>query len=67
MESRVSTGLSTGAVGAIVCNVLVAVLIVILFAILYKACKVPSSQERAPVLAVGPDKQKNAHKYLLAP
>ncbi|KAJ8392789.1 hypothetical protein AAFF_G00072730 [Aldrovandia affinis] len=62
MESGASAGLSTAAVVAIVCNLLVAVLILILFVVLYKACKVPSSQERAPVLAAAPDQQKSAHK-----
>ncbi|KAI1905190.1 hypothetical protein AGOR_G00013580 [Albula goreensis] len=67
MESGVSAGLSTAAVVAIVCNLLVAVLIIVLFVVLYKACKVPSNQERAPVLAVGADQQKNSQKYLLTP
>lgn len=58
-------GLSTAAVVAIVCNVLVAVLLLVLFLILYKACKVPSSQERVPVLAPGNAQQKHEQKYLL--
>ncbi|KAI4901478.1 hypothetical protein NFI96_000628 [Prochilodus magdalenae] len=66
MESSNGTvGISTAAVVAIVCNVLVAVLILVLFLILYKACKVPSSQERVPVLAPGNTQQKNEQKYLL--
>lgn len=66
MESRDNgVGLSTAAVVAIVCNVLVAVLLLVLFLILYKACKVPSSQERVPVLAPGNTQQKNEQKYLL--
>lgn len=66
MESRGDgAGLSTAAVVAIVCNVLVAVLLLVLFLILYKACKVPSSQERVPVLAPGNTQQKNEQKYLL--
>lgn len=66
MEPRDSgVGLSTAAVVAIVCNVLVAVLLLVLFLILYKACKVPSSQERVPVLAPGNTQQKNEQKYLL--
>ncbi|KAL7844145.1 hypothetical protein SRHO_G00226840 [Serrasalmus rhombeus] len=60
-----AVGISTAAVVAIVCNVLVAVLILVLFLILYKACKVPSSQERVPVLAPGNTQQKNEQKYLL--
>ncbi|KAG9266296.1 hypothetical protein AMEX_G20825 [Astyanax mexicanus] len=58
-------GISTAAVVAIVCNVLVAVLILVLFLILYKACKVPSSQETVPVLAPCSPQQKNEQKYLL--
>lgn len=67
MDSEVGDGasLSTGAVGAIVCNTLVAVLIIILILVLCKACKVPSSQERAPVLSQ--NQEKNAPKYVLTP
>lgn len=65
MESGMSSGLSTGAIVAIVCNSLVAVLILILLVILYKACQIPSSQERTPVLATGEKEQKNEQKYLL--
>uniref|UniRef100_A0A3P9AMK5 Adropin n=1 Tax=Esox lucius TaxID=8010 RepID=A0A3P9AMK5_ESOLU len=67
MESGESLGLSTAAVVAIACNALVAFLLLVLFLILYKACKVPSSQERAPVLAVptGQTQQIGEHKYLL--
>uniref|UniRef100_A0A4W4E8E2 Adropin n=1 Tax=Electrophorus electricus TaxID=8005 RepID=A0A4W4E8E2_ELEEL len=60
-----SLGLSTAAVVAVVCNVLVALLILVLFLILYKACKVPSSQERVPVLTPGTALEKNEQKYLL--
>uniref|UniRef100_A0A8C7N190 Adropin n=3 Tax=Salmoninae TaxID=504568 RepID=A0A8C7N190_ONCKI len=67
MESEESLGLSTAAVVAITCNALVAILLLVLFLILYKACKVPSSQERVPVLAVptGQTQQSSEHKYLL--
>uniref|UniRef100_A0A3B3SIN6 Adropin n=1 Tax=Paramormyrops kingsleyae TaxID=1676925 RepID=A0A3B3SIN6_9TELE len=60
-------GMAQGTIVAIVCNVLVAVLIVILFVILCKACRVPSSQERVPVLASGQVQQGNQHRYLLTP
>ncbi|KAJ7999771.1 hypothetical protein DPEC_G00197880 [Dallia pectoralis] len=67
MESGKSQGLSTAALVAIACNALVAILLLVLFLILYKACKVPSSQERVPVLAVptGQNQQISEHKYLL--
>lgn len=60
-------GLSTAAMVAIACNALVAFLLFILFLILYKACKVPSSQERLPVLAPtpSPTQQRSEQKYLL--
>lgn len=67
MEASGSVGLSTAAVVAIVCNVLVAVLIFVLFLVLYHACKVPSSQEREPVLTpVQGLHERNEHKYLLS-
>uniref|UniRef100_A0A673JC02 Uncharacterized protein n=1 Tax=Sinocyclocheilus rhinocerous TaxID=307959 RepID=A0A673JC02_9TELE len=47
METELRAGLSAAAIVAIVCNTVVAVLILILFVILYKACKIPSSPERA--------------------
>lgn len=66
-------GLSTAAVVAIVCNMLVAVLIFVLFLVLYRACKVPSSQEREPVLTPtlhqreqDSDRERSEHKYLLS-
>uniref|UniRef100_A0A667YAK2 Uncharacterized protein n=1 Tax=Myripristis murdjan TaxID=586833 RepID=A0A667YAK2_9TELE len=68
MESEEGmTGLSTAALVAIACNTFVAILLLLLFLILYRACKVPSSQERLPVLApnVGQTQQRNEHKYLL--
>ncbi|KAF7668588.1 hypothetical protein LDENG_00001880 [Lucifuga dentata] len=60
------TGLSTAALVAIVCNTFVAILLLLLFLILYRACRVPSSPERQPVLAqrAGPS-QQNEHKHLL--
>lgn len=60
------TGLSSAAVVAIVCNAVLAVLIFLLFIIIYKACKVPSSPERAPVLVQTQEKKKSEQKYLLA-
>lgn len=69
MESSSSMGLSTAAVVAIVCNVLVAVLMFVLFLVLYHACKVPSSQEREPVLTPvqsGQHEERNEHRYLLS-
>lgn len=65
METELRAGLSAGAIVAIVCNSVVAVLILILFVILYKACKIPSSPERAPVLAETQKPQMTEQKYLL--
>lgn len=67
MEIDVRTGLSSAAVVAIVCNTVLAILILLLFIILYKACKVPSSPERAPVLKgeQSQEKKKIEQKYLL--
>lgn len=65
MEMEVRTGLSSAAVVAIVCNTVLAVLILLLFIIICKACKVPSSPERAPVLAQTQEKKKSEQKYLL--
>lgn len=48
MEHDLTLGLSVWAIVAIVCNSVVGVLILILFGILYKACQVPSHQEKAP-------------------
>lgn len=64
-DSVSTTGLSTAAVVAIVCNVLVALLILALILVLCKACKVPSSQERVPVLTLENAHQRNEQKYLL--
>ncbi|KAK1902059.1 Urocanate hydratase [Dissostichus eleginoides] len=68
MESEDSvTGLSTAALVAIACNALVAILLLLLCLILYRACGVPSSPERLPVLApIEAETQPgNEHKYLL--
>lgn len=65
METELRAGLSPAAIVAIVCNSVVAVLILILFVILYKACKIPSSPERAPVLAETQEPQRTEQKYLL--
>lgn len=68
MESEESMiGLSTAALVAIACNTFVAILLLLLFLILYRACRVPSSPERLPVLAPshGETLQVNEHKYLL--
>uniref|UniRef100_A0A3Q1H1W3 Uncharacterized protein n=1 Tax=Anabas testudineus TaxID=64144 RepID=A0A3Q1H1W3_ANATE len=70
MEHELRMGLSVWAIVAIVCNSLVGILILILFVILYKACKVPSHQEKVPVFTAEPEQknpeQKNPEqKYLL--
>uniref|UniRef100_A0A672K634 Uncharacterized protein n=1 Tax=Sinocyclocheilus grahami TaxID=75366 RepID=A0A672K634_SINGR len=65
METELGAGLSAAAIVAIVCNLIVAVLILILFVILYKACKIPSSLERAPVLVETQEPQRTEQKYLL--
>lgn len=68
MESEEGmAGLSTAALVAIGCNTFVAVLLLLLCLILYRACRVPSSPERLPVLAQseGETRQMNEHKYLL--
>lgn len=65
METELGAGLSEAAIVAIVCNSIVAVLIFILFVILYKACKIPSSPEKAPVLAETQEPQRTEQKYLL--
>lgn len=64
MEHELRMGLSVWAIVAIVCNSVVGVLILILFVILYKACKVPSHQEKVPVFTEKEQKQAE-HKYLL--
>lgn len=60
-------GLSTAAMVAIGCNTLVAILLLLLCLVLYRACRVPSSPERLPVLArSGAETQQvSKHKYLL--
>lgn len=60
-------GLSTAAMVAIGCNALVAILLLFLCLVLYRACRVPSSPERLPVLARSgaQTQQANKHKYLL--
>uniref|UniRef100_A0A672HC64 Adropin n=1 Tax=Salarias fasciatus TaxID=181472 RepID=A0A672HC64_SALFA len=68
MESEDGTaGLSTAALVAIGCNAFVAVLLVLLCLILYRACRVPSSPERLPVLdpSEAGNQQTKEHKYLL--
>lgn len=65
MEMERGRGLSSAAVVAIVCNTVLAVLIFLLFIIIYKACKVPSSPEKASVLAQTQAKKKSEQKYLL--
>lgn len=50
---------------AIVCNSVVGFLIVILFVILYKACKVPSHQEKVPAFAAKLEQKKDEQKYML--
>lgn len=65
MESELKTGLSVWAIVAIVCNSVVGVLILILFVVLCKACKVPSCQQKAPVLSDMVPHQRAEQKYLL--
>uniref|UniRef100_A0A3B5AVQ4 Adropin n=1 Tax=Stegastes partitus TaxID=144197 RepID=A0A3B5AVQ4_9TELE len=68
MESEESTtGLSTAALVAIACNTFVAILLLLLCLIIYRACRVPSSPERLPVLAPreAQTQQMNEHKHLL--
>lgn len=64
MEHELRMGLSVWAIVAIVCNSVVGVLILMLFVILYKACKVPSRQEKAPAFAQK-EQTNTEHKYLL--
>lgn len=63
MEHELRTGLSVWAIAAIVCNSAVGILILILFVILYKACKVPSKQEK---VLLESSKKTVEHKYLLS-
>lgn len=62
-----AAGLSTAAMVAIGCNALVAVLLLLLCLVLYRACRIPSSLERLPVLVQSGEEpqQANKHKYLL--
>lgn len=66
-QEEPTAGLSTAAVVAIGCNALVAILLLLLCLVLYRACRVPSSPERLPVLAQdrAENQQVNKHKYLL--
>uniref|UniRef100_A0A3Q2ZZH1 Uncharacterized protein n=1 Tax=Kryptolebias marmoratus TaxID=37003 RepID=A0A3Q2ZZH1_KRYMA len=65
MEHDLSMGLSSWALVAIVCNSAVGVLILILFVILYKACKVPSHQDKLLTFAAMPERKAAAQKYTL--
>lgn len=65
MEHDLRMGLSVWAIIAIACNSVVGVLILILFVILYKACKVPSHQDKLPVFKTVPEQKKAEQKYLL--
>ena len=65
MESELKTGLSVWAIVAIVCNSVVGVLILILFVVLYKACKVPSCQDKAAALTDSQLQHRGEQKYLL--
>uniref|UniRef100_A0A3Q3BBA7 Adropin n=1 Tax=Kryptolebias marmoratus TaxID=37003 RepID=A0A3Q3BBA7_KRYMA len=62
-----ATGLSAAALVAVACNAFVALLLLLLCLIVYRACRVPSSPERLPVLAPSEaeSQQVNEHKYLL--
>lgn len=64
MEHDLTMGLSVWAIVAIICNSVVGVLILILFAILYKACQVPSQQEKTPA-STEPKQKKTEQKCLL--
>lgn len=65
MEHELRNGLSIWSIVAIVCNSVVGFLIVILFVILYKACKVPSHQEKVPAFAAKLEQKKDEQKYML--
>lgn len=69
MESGADvTGLSTAALVAIGCNALVGALLLLLCLVLYRACRVPSSPDRRPVLAsshAGAQQPRIEHQYLL--
>lgn len=56
-------GVSLWTIMAIVCNSVVGVLILILFVVLYKACKVPSHQDKVPVFATRLDHKRAEEKY----
>lgn len=65
MEHDLMMGLSVWAIIAIVCNSVVGVLILILFVILYKACNVPSRQEKMPVFPAQLEQKNAEQKYML--
>lgn len=65
MEHDLRTGLSVWAIVAIVCNSVVGVLILVLFVILYKACKVPSRQDKVPVFIAKLEQKNPEEKYIL--
>lgn len=65
MEHDLRTGLSVWAIVAIVCNSVVGILILVLFVILYKACKVPSHQEKMPVFTAKLEQKNPEEKYIL--
>uniref|UniRef100_A0A3Q1EZC8 Uncharacterized protein n=1 Tax=Acanthochromis polyacanthus TaxID=80966 RepID=A0A3Q1EZC8_9TELE len=65
MEDDLRTGLSVWAIVAIVCNSVVGILILVLFVILYKACKVPSHQEKMPVFISKLEQKNPEEKYIL--
>lgn len=65
MERDLSMGMSFWAVVAIVCNSVVGVLILILFVILYKACKVPSHQDKLLMFEARLEPKEAEQKYIL--
>uniref|UniRef100_A0A3B3D9Z1 Uncharacterized protein n=1 Tax=Oryzias melastigma TaxID=30732 RepID=A0A3B3D9Z1_ORYME len=65
MEHDLRMGLSFWAIAAIVCNSVVGVLILVLFVILYKACKVPSHQDKVPAFIPRLDQKKAEQKHML--
>lgn len=64
MEHELRMGLSVWSIVAIICNSVAAVLILILFGILYKACQVPSQQEKV-LVTTEPEQKTTEQKYLL--
>uniref|UniRef100_A0A3Q2QWI2 Uncharacterized protein n=1 Tax=Fundulus heteroclitus TaxID=8078 RepID=A0A3Q2QWI2_FUNHE len=65
MEHDLRMGLSLWTIMAIVCNSVVGLLILILFVVLYKACKVPSHQEKVLFFAARLDQKNAEEKYML--